>query len=215
MTLSPRYVLICDDHPVVARGLSELLKEHPQINAAVCTSTAQECLAYIETHGRPAIVVLDFWLQGHTCEPLARALTEQKIPVLMISADDDPLVQARCQQWGANGFISKQASPGVVREAVTCLVEGLGWFMPIAVAQSYQQNVNNRLPISVRELGLTTRQGQVLSMMLEGQPNKRIAQHLSLTEATIKEHVTGILQRLGVRSRVEAIAKLQHRRLEH
>jgi DNA-binding NarL/FixJ family response regulator len=210
---SNRYALICDDHPVVGRGLSELLKEHPLISSAACTVSAQECLDHIAAHGQPAVVVVDFWLQGNTVKPLVEALKAMQLPVLVISADDDPMVQMRCQQWGADGFVSKQASPGVVREAVSSLIEGLGWFMPLPDSTSSQAG-GLRLPISASELGLTPRQGQVLGMLLEGQPNKRIAQQLLLTEATVKEHVTGILQRLNAKSRVELIAKFQNRRLQ-
>ena len=69
------------------------------------------------------------------------------------------------------------------------------------------------LTITCTELGLTARQGQVLALLLDGMPNKRIAADLSVTENTVKEHVTGILYKLGVRNRVEAITKLRGRKL--
>jgi len=73
---------------------------------------------------------------------------------------------------------------------------------------------NKELPVTAAELGLTARQGQVLAMMLKGLPNKRIALNLSLSEQTVKEHVTGILERLGARNRIEVITKLRGRKLE-
>jgi DNA-binding NarL/FixJ family response regulator len=207
------YALICDDHPLVGRGLRELLRDHPLLDSTVCTSSELECLKYISAHGVPAVVVADFWLADEASEHLIEQLTRQwpELPILMMSADDDPMVQIKCQQWGAKGFISKQASPGVIREAVSALMEGLGWFMPIndqAVASTIRKN---QWPISARELGLTVRQGQILGMILEGLPNKKIAQSLNVTEATVKEHVTGVLQKLNVKTRVEAIAKLKDR----
>lgn len=65
-----------------------------------------------------------------------------------------------------------------------------------------------------QELGLTERQGQVLAMMLRGQPNKRIALALDISEQTVKEHVTNILARLGVANRMEAITLLRGRRID-
>jgi DNA-binding NarL/FixJ family response regulator len=208
-----KYALICDDHPLVGRGLLELLRDHPLLQASVCTTSEFECLKHIAAHGVPAIVVADFWLADDASEHLIQQLTMHwpDLPILMMSADDDPVVQLKCQQWGAKGFISKQASPGVIREAVSALIEGLGWFMPIndqAVVSSIRKN---QWPISARELGLTVRQGQILSMILEGLPNKKIAQSLNVTEATVKEHVTGVLQKLNVKTRVEAIARLKDR----
>ncbi len=207
------YALICDDHPLVGRGLRELLKDHPLFASIACTSSEIECLQYIAAHGVPAIVVADFWLADDSSEHLIQQLTINwpELPILMMSSDDDPVVQIKCQQWGAKGFISKQASPGVIREAVSALIEGLGWFMPLndqAIASPIRKN---QWPITALELGLTVRQGQILAMIIEGLPNKRIAQNLSVTEATVKEHVTGVLQKLSVKTRVEAIAKLKDR----
>jgi DNA-binding NarL/FixJ family response regulator len=218
-----RFALICDDHPVVGRGLSEMLKAHPMVGATICTSSQQECLQRLRELPLPALVVADFWLHGQTVETLATTVKIMQIPLLVISADDDPMVQKRCQQWGAQGFVSKLSPPGVLREAVSSLLQGLGWFMPLAEHEGGAQDASsgcmqgastsNRLTLSARELGLTPRQGQVLGMILLGQPNKRIAIQLSLTEATVKEHVTGIFQRLQVKSRIELIAKFQHRNL--
>jgi DNA-binding NarL/FixJ family response regulator len=209
----PSYALICDDHPLVGRGMRELLKDHPLLSGSVCTTTEEECLAYIASHGSPGVVVVDFWLANDASENLVRSLNNQwqEVPILMMSADDDPVVQTKCQQWGAQGFISKQASPGVIREAVSAVIEGLGWFMPLNQSTSNSGIRQNQWPITARELGLTVRQGQILGMILEGWPNKTIAQNLNVTEATIKEHVTGVLHKLGVKTRVEAIAQLKNR----
>jgi DNA-binding NarL/FixJ family response regulator len=207
------YALICDDHPLVGRGLRELLKDHPLLENTVCTVSESECLKYIAAHGVPAIVIADFWLADDVSEHLIQQLSLRwpNLPVLMMSADNDPIVQIKCQQWGTKGFISKQASPGVIREAVSALIEGLGWFMPLSDQAVTSTIRKNQWPISARELGLTVRQGQILGMILEGLPNKRIAQYLNVTEATVKEHVTGVLQKLNVKTRVEVIAKLKDR----
>ena len=208
-----KYALICDDHPLVGRGLIELLKEHPHVASSVYTASEKECLRYISHHGAPAVAIVDFWLANDASEMLIRRLLCDwpALPILMVSADDDPVVQTKCQLWGTKGFINKQASPGVIREAVSAVVQGLGWFMPqadLAIASSIRKN---QWPVTARELGLTPRQGQILGMILEGMPNKRIAQALNLTEATVKEHVSGVLQKLNVKTRVEAIAALKDR----
>lgn len=212
-TKHPRYALICDDHPMVARGLKELLWGHPLLDHCVTTQSPQECLACLKEEGLPSIALIDFWLKEEISQSLLQALRSQSasLPILVVSADDDPMVQLKSKQWGANGFISKQASPGVVREAVSCLIQGLGWFMP---TPSQEASTVNRLPVSAKDLGLTTRQGQVLAMVLDGLPNKDIAHKLFLSEATVKEHITGIFQRLGAKSRVELIAKFKHRRID-
>jgi DNA-binding NarL/FixJ family response regulator len=210
------YALICDDHPLVGRGLEELLKSHPMIRGTLTSLSSQVCLEQLRLHEPPAIAIVDFWLSENACESLVLELTRRMpaLPILIMSADDDPIVQIKCMEWGAHGFINKQANPGVIREAVLALLQGLTWFTPPDTQLRSPSIRHNQWPVSARELGLTARQGQILGMILQGQPNKRIAQELSLTEATVKEHVTGILSRLGVKSRVEAISKLQNRRFE-
>ena len=69
-------------------------------------------------------------------------------------------------------------------------------------------------PVTPADLGLSARQGEILALVLQGLPNKRIALQLNIAESTVKEHVTGILERLRVRTRVEAITLLRGRRLE-
>ena len=212
----PTYAMICDDHPLVGRGMRELLKDHPLLTKSVCTTSERDCLAQIASHGVPGIAVIDFWLSNDASEVLVKRLRADysSLPILMMSADDDPVVQLKCSEWGAQGFINKQASPGVIREAVSAVIQGLGWFMPLADQPMISTIRKNQWPITARELGLTNRQGQILAMMLEGLPNKRIAQSLNVTEATVKEHVTGVLQKLGVKSRVEAIAQLKDRNFQ-
>jgi DNA-binding NarL/FixJ family response regulator len=210
-----KYALICDDHPVVGRGLMELLKSHPEIALCAYTASKQECLDYLEAHAAPALVIVDFWLMGEPSSALVRALKQKGLVVLVISADDDPMIQQKSQDWGADGFISKQASPSVLIEAVTCLINGLGWFMPTPEADLQRRaDQRHRIPVSARELGLTPRQGDTLALILEGYPNKKIADQLFVSEATVKEHITGIFQRLAVRSRVELIAQFKNRRIE-
>ena len=212
-TLESPYALICDDHPLVGRGLVELLKAHPMIRSSVPTLTAQACLDQARSHTPPAIAIVDFWLSEDACESLVLALRQlmPDLPILIMSADDDPMVQSKCEQWGANGFINKQSNAGVIREAVLALLQGLTWFTSPDSQPRSPSIRHNQWPVSARELGMTVRQGQILGLILQGHPNKRIAQSLHLSEATVKEHVTGVLQKLGVKSRVEAIAKLQNR----
>ena len=69
------------------------------------------------------------------------------------------------------------------------------------------------LPVTPTELGLSMRQGEILALVLQGLPNKRIALQYDLSESTVKEHMSAILLRLGARTRVEAITRLRGRRL--
>ena len=101
----------------------------------------------------------------------------------------------------------KQAPPEAFAQAVAALLNGHLWFPSLDAEPS---TVDREPAPSLQ--GLTPRQGEILSRLLRGMPNKRIAADLGITEATVKEHVTAVLARLGVRSRIEAITALSQRR---
>ena len=132
---------------------------------------------------------------------------------LAISGDDDPAVVTRVQAAGARGFVHKQAPPETFGAAIKAVLGGAMWFAPVPASRPAAV-APREWPVSPAELGLTLRQSEILRLVMRGLPNKRIASQLGIAESTVKEHVTGILERLGVRSRVEAIAHLRGRRME-
>ncbi len=206
--------VVIDDHPLVTRGIADFLKSHCGFSDvhAVC-NTADFWHMMGENHP-PAMIVLDFWLPDGAALPLLEQLKakHESIPVLVMSADDNPAICSKARESGANGFIHKQESPEVFATAVNALLDNGNWFSNMPNHAIYDTS-NKELPITLQELGLTARQGEVLGLILQGLPNKRIAQRLSLSEQTVKEHISGILERLKVRNRVEIITKLRGRKL--
>ena len=207
------YALILDDHPLVARGMAEFLR-------ALLPGTevlALEGMACLETtltqRGAPQLAIVDFWLADGAALSALQALRLHcpGTPVAVVSGDDDPQIVERARAAGARGFLHKQESPDTFATALQRLRAGESWF-PASFAATAAPRARE-LPVTPQELGLSLRQGEVLARVLQGQPNKRIAQALDISEATVKEHVTGILQKLGVRTRVEAITHLRGRQL--
>jgi DNA-binding NarL/FixJ family response regulator len=109
--------------------------------------------------------------------------------------------------------VPKKAPPETFGAALLTVMSGGSWFAP-EEAHPSPWAPSREWPVSPDELGLTARQGEILQLVLRGLPNKRIASALGIAESTVKEHVTGILDRLGVRTRVEAITLLRGRRME-
>lgn len=207
------WAVVVDDHPLVAHGIADFLVTHCGFSRAQPVSAVAEFWPLLETAGAPALAVVDFWLPDGASLPLLAELKRRHpaIRVLAISADDDRTVADKVATTGTDGFIHKQAAPNVFAQAVATVMAGNIWFHgqpPTSLAPTRD------LPITAAELGLTPRQGQVLAMMLKGLPNKRIALNLSLSEYTVKEHVTGILERLGAKNRIEVITKLRDRSLK-
>lgn len=203
-----------DDHPMVARGMQEFLKINQQLENVYIADSADGCIAILNTQGAAALAILDFWLPGQTTVALITQIrkTWPETVILVVSGDEDPAIQVKVRACGAHGFLHKHEPPEMFGAAVTGVLGGVRWFY--ATESGHAQSRNKyALTITSKELGLSVRQAQVLLMVLEGLPNKRIATDLSLSESTVKEHVTGILQKLEVRNRVEAITKLRGRKL--
>ena len=209
------HALVVDDHPLVSRGITEFLQTHPHLNRAVGVASATEALASVVADGPPAIALVDFWMADGACTAFLAELQVRApgVRILTMSGDGHATVRQHARAAGAHGFVHKQQHPEVFAAAVATLLEGGTWFDREG-AEGPGPDPSRELPLTPAELGLTARQGEVLARVLDGQPNKRIAQALNLSESTVKEHVTGILQRLKVSSRVEAIARFRGLRLD-
>lgn len=207
--------LVVDDHPLVARGIADYLRTHCGFSRVEAICRTADLWHNIGQFGAPALALIDFWLSDGTALPTLTRLREAypATRILVISGDDDPAVRDKVRQLSVDGFLLKHAEPGVFAQAVACVLRGEPWFDEIAAAGRVG-GVRNNLPISAAELGLTRRQGEVLALMLKGLPNKRVAQMLSLTEQTVKDHISGILERLGARNRIELMIRLQGRRID-
>jgi DNA-binding NarL/FixJ family response regulator len=125
------------------------------------------------------------------------------VPVVIVSANDDPAVIRRCMDFGASGFIPKTLGVEVMRTALARVLEGGVWTPP-------DVDLSGRPDADTAELigrlaTLTPQQVRVLMMLSEGMLNKQIAYGLGVSEATVKAHVSAILQKLGVESRTQAV----------
>lgn len=206
--------LVIDDHPLVARGIADFLLSHCGFDVVKTVTNTVDFWDFIDPATPPTLAVMDFWLPDGVSLPLLQDLHTlyPTMPILVISADDNAAVKNKVRTSHARGFLHKQESPEVFAQAVLALLKGETWFG--SDLQPCHPESAKDLPVTAAELGLTARQGQILAMILKGQPNKRIALTLSLSEQTIKEHVTGILDRLGARNRIELITRLRGKRLE-
>jgi DNA-binding NarL/FixJ family response regulator len=207
-------VIILDDHPLVARGIAKYIEAIKPEFAVLIASSAADMRELIDAHGAPLLVVADVWLDASSLlEDLAKFLMQcPTTPWLAMSGDDDPSIPARVHSAGAKGFIHKRAPPEIMALAIDALLSGGQWFETLEHGGAARRPSRAWL-VTPAELGLTPRQGVILELLLRGLPNKRIALMLDVAESTVKEHVTKILYKLGVRTRVEAITKMRGQRL--
>jgi DNA-binding NarL/FixJ family response regulator len=199
------HLVIADDHPLFRDALRQAV-------ASVVTSAKideagsfEELTALLERDSDVDLVLLDLTMPGISGFSGLIYLRAQypAIPVVIVSASDDGATIRRSLDFGASGFIPKRFGVDTLRDAIMKVMDGDVWIPPDTDLSSAADPDMVRL--RDRLVTLTPQQVRVLMMLSEGLLNKQIAYELGVSEATIKAHVSAILQKLGVESRTQAV----------
>jgi len=198
-------LLIADDHPLYRGALREAvtgLFERIDIAEA---GTFNEVTELLERGSEIDLVLLDLTMPGVRGFSGLMYLRAQYpgVPVIVVSANDDPAAIRRCMEFGASGFIPKTLGVEAMRGAIARILSGGVWTPP-DVDLTAGADAETAALIA-RMATLTPQQVRVLMMLSEGLLNKQIAYQLGVSEATVKAHVSAILQKLGVESRTQAV----------
>jgi DNA-binding NarL/FixJ family response regulator len=198
-------VIIVDDHPLFRDALKQTLTSaFPGIVIAEA-GTLEAVSDTLASDRDFDLVLLDLKMpgvQGFSGLVFLRA-QYPAVPIVVISASEEPHIIRRALDLGANGFIPKSASAETMRRALAVLLGGGIWTPEIAAVETSPDSEADRL--ARRLATLTPQQVRVLMMLREGLLNKQIAHQLGVSEATIKAHVSAILQKLDVDSRTQAV----------
>ena len=197
-------ILIADDHPLFREALRGAVQRILP-GATLCEADSVDALyGLVEAHADADLLLMDLNMPGaHGFSALVhlRALHPQ-LPVVVVSAREEPSVMRRALDHGALGFIPKSADSDTIGEAIGLVLEGERW-APAAAAAPAMDRDEQAVAQRLREL--TPQQFRVLQMLGEGRLNKQIAWDLGVSEATIKAHVTAVLRKLGVGNRTQAV----------
>jgi DNA-binding NarL/FixJ family response regulator len=198
------HLLIADDHPLFRGALREAvsgLLDRPEIAEA---GTFEEVTEHLERGRDVDLILLDLNMPGVRGFSGLMYLRAQYpgLPIVVVSASDEPAVIRSCMEFGASGFIPKTLGVEAMRQAIAGVLQGELWTPP-DVDLSRQSDAETAL--IARLSSLTPQQVRVLMMLSGGLLNKQIAYELGVSEATVKAHVSAILQKLGVESRTQAV----------
>ena len=198
-------IIIADDHPLVRGAL------HQAVAGAVDGAEIIECgdldamRQSLAQNSSVDLVLLDLAMPGvRGFSGLLYLRAEYPgVPVVVVSGNTDRSIMRRCIDFGASGFIPKTTDMETMRSAIRSILAGDTW-TPADV--DLKTPADSQTADMVRRLStLTPQQVRVLMMLSEGLLNKQIAYELTVSEATVKAHVSAILQKLGVESRTQAV----------
>jgi DNA-binding NarL/FixJ family response regulator len=198
-------IVIADDHPLVRGALRQAVEGAFKDVTVTETSDFDQLILVLAEKPEADLVLLDLAMPGmHGFSGLIYLRSQYaNIPVVVVSANDNRCVMRRCIEIGAAGFIPKTTDLDTMRAAIAGVLAGGLWVPPdLGPAESSDPETADILR---RMASLTPQQMRVLMMLSEGLLNKQIAFELSVSEATIKAHVSAILQKLRVESRTQAV----------
>lgn len=197
-------VILVDDHPVVRSGIRHLLEKTSDIVVVGESGEGSEALRLIDELA-PDVVLLDMEMPGQTGIEIARQLQAANSPVriLAISAYDDEHYILALLSSGAAGYLTKDEAPERIHEAVRGVARGEeGWLSRRAAAQVIAWTRNG----APHKDSLTEREVEVLRLLVCGWSNGTVAEALSLSERTVRFHITNICSKLSLSTRAEVIA---------
>ncbi len=197
--------MIADDHPLFRGALREAISGLLESVEIAEAGTFEQLAELLERGGDVDLVLLDLTMPGVRGFSGLMYMRAQypSVPVIVVSANDDPAAIRRCMEFGASGFIPKTLGVDAMRSAISGILNGGVWTPPgVDLSAGTNAEAAN---LMARMATLTPQQVRVLMMLSEGLLNKQIAYQLGVSEATVKAHVSAILQKLGVESRTQAV----------
>lgn len=206
-TASKFRILVVDDHPTMRLGIVAIINAQKDMTVCAQAGNGEEAVRMFQ-QARPDVTLMDLRLPGMSGLEALRAIRRDdpaaRCVVLTTYEGDEDIHQSLAA--GAAGYLIKAMSNETLVDALRRVHAG-NRFLPAPVAQSLAARTPNS--------DLSPREREVLSLIVQGKSNKEIAGQLGITEATVKCHVSVILERLGVSDRTQAVVTALQRGLEH
>ena len=204
-------ILIVDDHALVRRGLSYVVKEGFPDAEVTEAESAAAALEFLQGGTAIDLALVDVRMPDLDGLELLRAMKADRpeLPVIMLSTYDNAPYMKRALADGASGYLLKDATPEDLSQAINVAMSGSGNVLSPRVIQNLfeeheaagrEHGTNGRRG----EYNLTQREHDILELLAEGRANREIAGRLYLSEKTVKAHLAAIFRKLGVTNRTQA-----------
>ena len=200
----PIRVVLADDHPLVRAGLRATLAAAPDLELVAEAATADEVQHLCRQH-QPDVVLLDLAMPGPPpAVTVARRREESPaLRVIILTAHDEEAYVRALIALGVAGYVLKDEAPEALVQAIHSVAQGGSWFSSTVIRTLAEPERP-----SPAAGALTARERQLLGLLAQGWHNARIADELHLSEQTVRNYLSRLYAKLGVRSRAEVIAWL-------
>jgi DNA-binding NarL/FixJ family response regulator len=205
MTPLKTRILVADDHPIVLRGLKTVLNAQPDCEVVAEASDGEEAVALALTEDIH-LAILDISMPRKTGLQAAREITHRKpeVRVLMLSMHDNEQYLFEAIKVGAAGYVLKSAVDRDLVEACRAAMRGEPFLYPGAVRALMREYVERaRAGDVLRGELLTPREEEIVKLVAEAHTNEEIGELLFISKKTVERHRANILEKLGMRDRVE------------
>lgn len=209
-------LLLVDDQMIIRHGLTSLLEAKPDLEVVGEAEDGQQAIAQVAAL-QPDVVLMDVRMPVMDGVAASRLISEQfpQTKVLVLTTFDDDEYVSQAIRVGARGYLLKDTHSDDLASAIRAVHKGYTQLGPglIEKALSASRNSEGTAPVSFAETpanlppeltGLTTREREVLSLIVAGASNREIGERLYISERTVKNHITHILKQLNVRDRTQA-----------
>ncbi|OUE20920.1 Transcriptional regulatory protein DevR (DosR) [Clavibacter michiganensis] len=196
-------VFLLDDHELVRRGIADVIERAADLEVVGEAGTVRDAVARVEAT-RPDVVVLDVRLPDGSGVDACRRIRSRHpdLPCLMLTAFDDDSALEAAVLAGAQGWLLKDIRGAGLVDAIRRVAAG-GQLMDREVVRRARARI--LAPATpAGEPRLTLREGQILTLITEGLTNRQIGERLGLAEKTVKNYVSGLLEKIGVERRTQA-----------
>ena len=204
----PITVLIVDDHPVVRKGIAQLIAVEPGFNVIGETETASDGIRLIRDL-KPDVAVVDLTLKGMSGMELIKAVRQEglKTALLVVSMHDERVYAERCLRLGANGYVMKEEAAEAIVSAIRKVMDGGTFLSERLMAATVNRLVGGRpesaSPKGAMVASLSDRELEVFHLIGRGFTTRAIAEELELSVKTVEAHKANIKGKLGLKSAPE------------
>lgn len=197
-------VMLVDDHKMLREGIKQLLEFDPEIKVVSSAQTGKECLSLLEEK-KPDVVLLDINLPDTTGIKLIKDIKKRSktIKVMMLTVHNEVEYLVDSLDGGADGYILKDSGADELIKAIKFIYNGERYIEPSLIPSLNARLVQLETETDMVK-SLTKREIQILSLLVSGKSNLDISEILKLSEQTIKNHVTALYKKIGVKDRTQA-----------